>query len=452
MDNAIALQYQPSTALESPLNMMAKLSAIRGSQQENAMRQAQMENYRSEIEKRNAMLPYEQAKARSDQETADLTRDTKRGELVTSELARSRSLLENVRTPEQFIAWHQGNHSNQILGPWLASHGVTADQSRANIEAALQTPGGFEQLLNESKIGSEKVLESALTEQNFGGGQRQIRTPKYGTGGATEVKGSRIANTATPGEKLTDARLREQEAAGAETAMSHDAIVNAATRYNMDGTLPPLGMGKSANVTRNAVMSMAAELAKGVDPSDQRLRQISNKANAGALNAIVKQENLVGAFERNFTKNADLALGLNDKRDHSGVPLTQKWINAGRKALAGDPDLRQFDIAIKSVVNEYGKIISGSMGNTALAQGEIKRMEDRLASAQTPAEVAAVISFMKQETANRMAGFKEQKGQLTGEISGQSPASAATATPATGGGDLVAAARAELARRRGAQK
>jgi hypothetical protein len=196
-------------------------------------------------------------------------------------------------------------------------------------------------------------------------------------------------------------------------------MVNAAARYNLDGSLPPLGMGKSAASIRTAILSMAAELNKGADPTDQRLRHISTKANASALAQLTKQETMVGAFEKNFTKNADLVLGLNDTRNHSGVPVAQRWLNAGRKAIEGDPDLRKFDIGIKAVVNEYAKIISGAMGNTQVALGEIKRLEDKLNSAQTPAEVKSVVEFMKLESANRMAGFKEQRDELTGEISGK---------------------------------
>lgn len=239
--------------------------------------------------------------------------------------------------------------------------------------------------------------------------------------GAPVGQGMKV--TLSPDQAADNARDKSQAA-----AMSHEALVNAATRYNIDGTLPPLGMGGSS--ARTAILNIAAELNAGVDPTDQRLRQISATAGIGSLKALVKNEGAVGAFEKTFTKNVDLALSLNDQRNHSGIPVAQRWLNAGRKAISGDPELRQFDIAIKSVVNEYTKIISGSMGNTALAQSEIKRMEDKLNSAQTPEEVRAVFEFMKRETQNRMAGFKEQKADTLASISGKpNPDAATSAAP-----------------------
>jgi hypothetical protein len=438
IDPSIALGVKPMQ-LDSPLNTMGQMMNLRNASQENQLRQFQMQQAQQDAQ-RNEMLR---------QSLSGIDTSTSEGQD-----AYGRALLKsgNVEQAQKFATGRATQDKEQRaadsakiklasdqteLGIKLLSAAVdqpTYDAARARMQQngldISKMPPAFSPEYRDSEL-RQGVDTKTLLERRMADLGGTVLPVDF----AGQAAGTPLYKTATPGEKLTDSRLREQEA-DAEKGMSHDAMLNAAARYNIDGSMPGLGMGKNANIVKMAILDMAALLNKGVDPSDQRVRQLSNKANAGALGALTKQENLVGAFERNFTKNADLALGLNDKRDHSGVPLAQKWINAGRKALSGDPDLRQFDIAIKSVVNEYGKIISGSMGNTALAQGEIKRMEDKLASAQTPAEVASVISFMKQETANRMAGFKEQKGQLTGEISGRPPATAtpATATPAASGG------------------
>lgn len=89
-------------------------------------------------------------------------------ELIGEAMKNSRIGLEGVTTPEQYIAWHEQNHRDPILGPYLASRGVTADQARARISEMLQKPGGFQQLLNESKLGAEKAYEQAMKQQEFG--------------------------------------------------------------------------------------------------------------------------------------------------------------------------------------------------------------------------------------------------------------------------------------------
>jgi len=221
------------------------------------------------------------------------------------------------------------------------------------------------------------------------------------------------------------AKVRMETSPGQSTeGFTPGAIDAAAARYNMDGTLPPMGMGKEGALGRRTILNRAAELSglSNISPDDQRINQIGNKANTAALSKIQQQQTMVGAFEKNFNKNADITLELSQKVDRTGVPILNKWINAGKRSIGGDPDLAAFDQAIKSASNEYAKIISGSMGNTAVAEGEIRSMESKLNAAQTPEQVSAVIALMQRETKNRMTAFDDEKAQLRGTmgIRGQS--------------------------------
>jgi hypothetical protein len=101
--------------------------------------------------------------------------------------------------------------------------------------------------------------------------------------------------------------------------------------------------------------------------------------------------------------------------------LINQWINAGKRAVVGDPDLSAYDLAIKGTMNEYAKIVSGSMGNTAVAEGEIKKANDLLNAAQTPEQVNAVLDMMRRETQNRMAGFDDQIGELKNSMRSPRP-------------------------------
>jgi len=206
------------------------------------------------------------------------------------------------------------------------------------------------------------------------------------------------------------------DTAGTPQGFSPAAIENAAARYNIDGTLPPMGMGKSGVVARAAILNRAAELASGDTGEEQRVRQLANKASSAALSKLQAQQTMVGAFERNFNKNADLVLEQSKKVDRTGMPIANKWIQAGKRAVSGDPELSAYDANIKATANEYAKIVSGSMGNAALAEGEIKKVESLLNAAQTPKQVEAVITMMKRETANRMKGFDEEKKALRGSM------------------------------------
>lgn len=359
-----------------------------------------------------AELEAKQAKAFLDQTTGAKNLS----EVEAASVKATRDALAPVNTQEGWDAWRaraKQQFRNVPNIDQVFDQIIPAQYTPENKLNALQVADTILPKGEVKEIGGYGVTFNPYTGKQIG---PAVTTP--GAQADLAIKQSREARLAAQDKSLED-----------QSVLGHDALVNAATRYNIDGTLPPLGMGKAGAKTRGAILDMAAELAKGIDPTDQRLKQISTKANASALSDITKREAQVSSFERTFTKNADIVENLATKLDQSGSPIIQKWINAGKKRIAGDPDIAAFDIAIKSAQNEYTKIVSGSMGNTAIAQSEIKRIEDLLNNAQTIDQVKAVLNIMRQETANRMAGFKEEKDRLRGDISAK-PAAAATATPA----------------------
>lgn len=71
--------------------------------------------------------------------------------------------------------------------------------------------------------------------------------------------------------------------------LTNDAIDLAADRYNYDGTLPPMGMGKEAAAGRSTIMNRAAERrAQGIVPGGQRAEQLANLGDAAAQSAAVR--------------------------------------------------------------------------------------------------------------------------------------------------------------------
>ena len=211
--------------------------------------------------------------------------------------------------------------------------------------------------------------------------------------------------------------------------LSVPAIDMAADRFLTDGTLPT-GISKP---NRDAIMNRAAAIAKEKGINPDRVAQLEVTANKQALAQLSKTETMVGSFEKLFVKNADLALLLGKKVDNTGVPLLQKYINAGYRASGSSPDLKALDTAIEAVASEYAKIVSGSMGNTAVAQGEKKRIRELINSQLTPQDLIAVINTMKIETENRMKGFQEQRAELTKSMRSSTTAPAAKpAAPTVG--------------------
>lgn len=218
---AIALGVK-GIELQDPLAQYGRVIAIQGAQQQNALAQLQMRQAEREQEATNALnrayaeaynpqtgdvdinrlrtslatggygskLPgiekqlgelktqrLTQQKTEGEIAGQKLTQSKTESEILDAALKRSRGFLETLDpnapgAAEAYIAWHEANHKDPIIGPALAARGVTADQSRGRIAQLIQTPGGLARLINESKLGTEKFMElnkSQLSTTDVGG-------------------------------------------------------------------------------------------------------------------------------------------------------------------------------------------------------------------------------------------------------------------------------------------
>jgi len=195
IDSSIALGVRP-LQLENPLSMYGTVANIQNAQNQNALAQYTLAAARRGEESENALnkaymeaynpqtgqidLPTLRGKIATagvgsklpaiekqlaEVEKEQLARQEQLGKVVNQKFEQSRSLLANVRTPDEYIAWHEANHADPVLGKYLASRGVTAEQSRAQIMAELAQPGGFQRLVTRSATALDKMPELLRSEQ-----------------------------------------------------------------------------------------------------------------------------------------------------------------------------------------------------------------------------------------------------------------------------------------------
>ena len=237
-DYSIALGVKP-LQLEDPLTAYGRFATIQNAQNQNALAQYQLSAAQREDAATNALnAAYKDAyntetgdidlnklrkslstggfgaklpaleKSFSELKTQKLTQSKTETELIDSKLKQSRSFLDTIdpddpNAPQQVIAWHEANHKDSVLGPLLASRGVTAEQARGRIEQAIkQGPQAFAQLLMQAKLGVEEFAKQNAPKffsQDLGGQTQVISIPGLG-GPAATVAGSTATKTLTPGE------------------------------------------------------------------------------------------------------------------------------------------------------------------------------------------------------------------------------------------------------------
>jgi hypothetical protein len=147
----------------------------------------------TEADKEAALLQEVQGKVAA-QPTALAKQQT---ELLDAKLKQSRTFLDTLdpadpNAPARYLQWHEANHADPIIGPALKAQGITAEKSRAQIEAALaRGPQAFADLINGSKLGTEKFMElnkPSTTTVDQGGQTQVLQTP--GLGGAPKSVGT----------------------------------------------------------------------------------------------------------------------------------------------------------------------------------------------------------------------------------------------------------------------
>jgi hypothetical protein len=213
---------------------------------------------------------------------------------------------------------------------------------------------------------------------------------------------------------------------GEGVALDEPSIAAAAARYRIDGTLPPnMGRGVQGSANTAAILKRAAAdaQAEGQAPEAQRINQIANKAAGGALLQLVKQKNLILAFEKNAQKNADLVIQESEKVDRLGSPAIDRWIQAGKKNIAGDAAVARLDTAVRTFVNEYARITTSVTGGGITSDTARKEIEELLRGAMTKEQVKEVVSLMRQEMGNRKQAYDDQERELRASITtGAKPA------------------------------
>jgi hypothetical protein len=314
--------------------------------------------------------------------------------LYDDKIKQSRGMLEGVTTPEQYIAWHEANHKDPILGKALASRGVTMEQSRARIDEALQQPRGLERLINESKLGVEKFAEMnkpSNVSQRLGGTDRVLAIPGMG-GEAKEVSGSVGTVTAAPSteaalisaraaterNKISRDRLTAETATGKFTPDTVDFL---AQTYIQTGNIPPLGMGRAAAELRQKVIERAAIVSRApatAAPGEAALAPIS-AADAARTIGQNKQE-FAGGTAGQRTLGTTLANVTSAATEANNMmPLVKKYV-----ALVDPTDF--------PLVNPVGNYVARKGGGTAIVglAGSLNALVNAYARAINPKGVATV--------------------------------------------------------------
>jgi hypothetical protein len=324
LDPSILAQGKPFQTPD-PLQNYAKVLQIQNAQNQNALTQYQLGATKRGEEGQNALSRAQQAAYDPATGTYDMNKlrgsmisggfgallpdaEKKMGELRTQQLAQQkaegevvagrtkqfRDLLTNVNNPSAAAQWLQAQYKDPVLGPVVSS--VPLDQALAEIPT---DPAKFNEWRNQNALGMEEFIkQNKPTTFETGTGQVKQRMSMPGLGGAaTLVPGSTVKQEATPGERMTDARARQQMARSerqfeANQENQNKPVFNAAaggfisppTKDNPQGTFTP---ATDIQTSKDQQAAIKALQSAGYDPvtGEDKISKLISKSTSGGLQA-----------------------------------------------------------------------------------------------------------------------------------------------------------------------
>jgi hypothetical protein len=272
-------------------------AARRGEETENALNKAYMEAYdprtgqidlaalRRKVATAGvgSKLPAIE-KQLAELEKEQLARQEQLGKLVNQKFDQSKGLLANVRTPDEYIAWHEANHADPVLGKYLASRGVTAEQSRAQIMAELAQPGGFQRLVTRSATALDKMPELLRSEQ-----EQAILAGRAPTQPMAAPATNALAPTAPQAQPVANAMV-----APVQTAAVPAPAVTAMPAFAMPATS---GLQGELSAVNNEIARLQGSGNAGLPGVQARIKALEEQKGR-LFTAITQERNAATAAER----------------------------------------------------------------------------------------------------------------------------------------------------------
>ena len=119
------------------------------------------------------------------------------------------------------------------------------------------------------------------------------------------------------------------------------------------------------------------------------------KDQAKALNTAVQRTAGVKTLQELLAKFGEVLIEARSKVDSTGVPVFNRWLQAGMRSMAGDPDVSALDTAVNAVTRTYAQLLSG--GYTSTAMPHVSSADDAkktLAGYMENGQIGAVVRQM----------------------------------------------------------
>lgn len=268
------------------------------------------------------------------------------------------------------------------------------------------------------------------------GDKEQTVSVNKKTGETKPVAGGQPGARFNPATQIRIDNQQEQSKPDAE-AIKNDVRIWLASK----GTIQPqYAFGAAGAPSRQMFDTEKNNIMKqmNVSPEDVASGRAARVADQASLTQLTKMQGGVEAASNTMKNSIRLASELIGKGGATGQsPIINRWIQAGRRSVLGDPDVATFNNHLDTVADEYAKIMGGGVNGSAAAtdsaRADAHARINKADNAQTLKQVlAGLIQEAEGRNASNAAQVETVKARLAGYGSGAAspaPVQAPTAPP-----------------------
>lgn len=217
------------------------------------------------------------------------------------------------------------------------------------------------------------------------------------------------------------------------TGFSPDALELRARQYLSGDSkaFTNLGRGSQGRETIVAITNRAAAILREQGGSPQEIgRRIAEfRANANSLSKMTQSYDAITAFEQTAVRNGKILKDLADKVDSTGVPVIERWVRAGRKEVAGDPDVARFMAQMQVYRTEAARILTNPNLSGQLTDSARKEVEEFLKGSASAPQIRGVVDLLERDFANRKQTLEQQMRDIRTRLERNSSAGEPGPTP-----------------------
>lgn len=268
---------------------------------------------------------------------------------LKDEIGLRRDALANVRTPEDYLAWHDANHTGQ-LGAFFKSAGI--NPSRESIMAELAKPGGLDRLVRGSALGATKLQQELMQTERTYGAASISAGPQYARLAFDKEKDAREQRQQAEINKILTGGVTSSAAppvtvdgvpisgsGGPTTGATSSIFANPASANVLAGQVaPPVTTPAPVNALLNppagqAGVAPAANRAKEIEQQLTQLSKVNNPAANQAMERLIKEYNVLNP-DGEIKQNASGALVTVNRRTNVATPVLD---NNGKPVMGNLP-------------------------------------------------------------------------------------------------------------------